>query len=646
MKLRFACPSCKKKLQVDASSAGKRARCKHCQSVILIPTPTKRAPQPETGQTNLATAPLSVQPQVPTQTIVGQPVEPNSPQSQPGFHPQPGAPMSSQHAAPQPLVSPEAQPASGSAPLFGPLPEFQNLQPAPQPQAAPLDPFQQTMMDGTRVHDPTAQPSQLPINPGVQQDQATPVAIEMPGDNFGQVLDGLQSTVQAAVVQQHQRNVNARSAKVSVTEIQNAFLGDLSGFDRQARVSGRLFTVACMVVILPALFSAFVVLSTVVMFVIPYRWFFDPERVFPHPILFVGYWIGWFLLLAAWVPVKNLFGATLSLFSGPESRPNVQHLTREQQPVMYEFVDQICQKVGAPTPTRIDLDCEFNASASFRRGFLSFGSNDLVLTLGVPLIASQSSEQLASVIAHEFGHFRQGSAMRSDYLVRHLTGWFMESAFWGQLRADIMNLYDSEASNDMMLAFFNAIGFVGRKMMWLFGYVGHIFAGSLSREMEYDADRHAFHLAGSQAFCESMANVERYAVAHEIAILNAQKLFGEMSIMVQNIPRFTLYIGKTMPAETIHRIARENEKKKQDRLDTHPPTRERVAAAMQANQAGILRIGRPATDLIHDWESMAQAATTDLYSDVLGQRVSPQHMTPLEQVLRDEHKLLLDRMDT
>lgn len=158
-------------------------------------------------------------------------------------------------------------------------------------------------------------------------------------------------------------------------------------------------------------------------------------------------------------------------------------------------------------------------------------------------------------------------------------------------------------------------------MMWCFGYVGHIFSGSLSREMEYDADRHAVHLAGSRAFIESMAVIERYAVAHEIALMNADQLFENASIMLRNIPRFTMYIGKTMAAETVDRLRQENEEQKQPMLDTHPPTRDRVAAATQANQA----------------------VTMDLYSDVLGERVSPNHLMPLEEVLKAEHKMPLDR---
>ena len=56
-------------------------------------------------------------------------------------------------------------------------------------------------------------------------------------------------------------------------------------------------------------------------------------------------------------------------------------------------------------PKRIDLDCQLNAAASLRRGALSLFGNDLVLTIGLPLVAGLNVQQFAGVIGHEFGHF-------------------------------------------------------------------------------------------------------------------------------------------------------------------------------------------------------------------------------------------------
>ena len=75
------------------------------------------------------------------------------------------------------------------------------------------------------------------------------------------------------------------------------------------------------------------------------------------------------------------------LVARPAKQPRTRSLTRKGEPLLFEFVDHVCEAVGSPRPTRIDVDCQMNASASFRRGFLSMFGSDLVLTIGMPLVA-------------------------------------------------------------------------------------------------------------------------------------------------------------------------------------------------------------------------------------------------------------------
>ncbi|MBW8885983.1 MAG: M48 family metallopeptidase, partial [Planctomycetia bacterium] len=101
------------------------------------------------------------------------------------------------------------------------------------------------------------------------------------------------------------------------------------------------------------------------------------------------------------------------LFAPPAKEGRRRSLTPTSDPLLFEFVERICGLVGAAMPRRIDVDCDINASASFRRGWLSLIlGHDLVLTIGMPLAAGLSLQQFAGVLAHEFGHFSQGAGMR------------------------------------------------------------------------------------------------------------------------------------------------------------------------------------------------------------------------------------------
>jgi Zn-dependent protease with chaperone function len=108
-------------------------------------------------------------------------------------------------------------------------------------------------------------------------------------------------------------------------------------------------------------------------------------------------------------------------FFAPRGTVNLPlSLQRDQQPFLFEFVEALCKAVGAPAPQRIDVNCDIHASAGFRRGFRSIFGNDLVLTIGLPLVSGLNLREFTGVLAHEFGHFAQGGAMRLTYIIRSL----------------------------------------------------------------------------------------------------------------------------------------------------------------------------------------------------------------------------------
>src|SRR5688572_21255127 len=99
-------------------------------------------------------------------------------------------------------------------------------------------------------------------------------------------------------------------------------------------------------------------------------------------------------------------------------------LRREDEPLLFAFVERLCKATGAPVPSRIEVDCDPNAAAGLGRGMLSLFGGDLVLRVGLPLAAGLTVRQFAGVVAHEFGHFNQSGGMSGSYLVRRLNGFF------------------------------------------------------------------------------------------------------------------------------------------------------------------------------------------------------------------------------
>src|SRR5205085_783656 len=178
-------------------------------------------------------------------------------------------------------------------------------------------------------------------------------------------------------------------------------------------------------------------------------------------------------------------------------------LTPQSDPLLFEFVERICDLVGAAPPRRIDIDCDVNASASFRRGWLSLLSGrDLVLTIGMPLAAGLSLQQFAGVLAHEFGHFSQGAGMRLTYIIRSINFWFVRVVYqrdaWDEWLETAADELDIRVGWVIYVA--RACVWLTRRILWLLMYAGHLVAGFMLRQMEFDADKYETRLAGSHSF--------------------------------------------------------------------------------------------------------------------------------------------------
>ena len=190
------------------------------------------------------------------------------------------------------------------------------------------------------------------------------------------------------------------------------------------------------------------------------------------------------------------------LFGGRSDRRRYVSISRAREPLLFAFVDRICTAVGAPAPARIDVDCQVNASASFRGGLWSMTGSDLVLTIGLPLVAGLDLRQFAGVLAHEFGHFAQGAAMRLSYVVRSINFWFARVVFerddWDDALAGWSRRWDWRAA----LFVWMAVGslWATRQILWCLMMLGHVVSSFLMRQMEFDADLHEVRLAGSEVF--------------------------------------------------------------------------------------------------------------------------------------------------
>ncbi len=322
------------------------------------------------------------------------------------------------------------------------------------------------------------------------------------------------------------------------------------------------------------------------------------------------------------------------LFSRPARQPRLRRLKRAEEPVLFAFVERVCDAVGAPRPRQIHVDCEVNASASFRRGLWSMLGNDLVLTIGTPLVAGLNLREFAGVLAHEFGHFAQGAGMRLTYVIRSISFWFTRVVYerdeWDQRLVDWSQELDIRISWILYLAQFFVWG--TRRVLWVLMMTGHAVSGYMLRQMELDADRHETRLAGSDTFAATVRQLHLLNYANQGAQADLGRFYQE-GRLADDLPHLIMANVDQLPPPA-HAAAEEAIKKSETGwFDTHPCDRERIANAQRENARGIFRLEEPATLLFNDFPETARDVTLNFYQNIFGKQFRREAVHPVGELL-------------
>jgi Zn-dependent protease with chaperone function len=323
-------------------------------------------------------------------------------------------------------------------------------------------------------------------------------------------------------------------------------------------------------------------------------------------------------------------------FFRPAGHSRSRSLNRESEPLLFAFVDRICEQVGAAKPKRIDVDCQVNASAGFRRGVLSMFGNDLVLTIGLPLMAGLSARQFAGVLAHEFGHFAQGTGMRLSYLIRSLNMWFLRVVYQRDSLDEQLQSGASQVDVRIGWILYLAMGAVwlSRRVLWALMRVGDVVGGYLLRQMEFDADRYEARLSGSDAFASTMTRVVMLDVASNAAFADLRESYRE-GRLCDDLPQLIVSRAENMPEDVRRSVSEAMTREKTLWFHTHPCSTDRIASAQREAAPGVFRLEAPATELLRDFRAHSLATTLEFYRGVFGNELARNKLRPLSEFVAE-----------
>jgi Zn-dependent protease with chaperone function len=420
-----------------------------------------------------------------------------------------------------------------------------------------------------------------------------------------------------------------RARAASVPSPLDSFLGGITHSRPSLPYQAGLAVVALLMVLLPVVYAGLILLVGWGV------WYHATNDFFLLPGA-AGIWL---TLLLYFGPI--VLGLTLiafmvkPLFAGRRPSLPTMALGAEQERLLFAFIERICRLVGAPLPSRVEVNCAVNAGASFRRGAASLFGQDLTLTIGLPLVAGLNTTQFAGVLAHEFGHFSQGAGMRLTYVIRRINHWLFRVVY----ERDQWDLELDRAANGadprvgIVLHAVRGCILLTRRILWVLAHAGHAVSCYMLRQMEYDADRYECRVAGSDTFRETMVRLQELNLASNAAFAALRDSWRAQRLP-DSLPHFIVGTFSGIPLDVREETGRRVAGSTTGIFDTHPCDTDRVRAAEALAAPGVFRSDDPATTLFRDFASLSRRVTRLSYEKEHALTIRHQNLVDTETCLR------------
>ena len=288
----------------------------------------------------------------------------------------------------------------------------------------------------------------------------------------------------------------------------------------------------------------------------------------------------------------------------------VHELAADKAALLSEFIERVCQQIDAAPPQQLQLECSTRLAAERNGG---------VLTIGLPLAASLSVEQLGGLIAGQMALYRRGAACRPTNLIRAINGWLWRSIYedsrFDAWLARVASRPGFSAAK--LLVPLRAAKLIAQAVLFVPMFIGNTLAQGLVRQSELDADRAAARLVGRETFAatlvrQGVVDFTWEGVLAELEFLNKEQALPDS--LPQQLALRMLDMTPELCAALRDTVVKQEEKP----FDSRPSDEERLAATNSEPVGGVLVSGLPARALFDDYEGMARKLTWDYYVATLG----------------------------
>ncbi|WP_224243456.1 M48 family metallopeptidase [Hyalangium gracile] len=290
-------------------------------------------------------------------------------------------------------------------------------------------------------------------------------------------------------------------------------------------------------------------------------------------ILWAGFWVlgAGVIAALAWVPVAEslyaggigwagVFSAAGALtvlwalrprWSFRRRKEDIETLSQERFPALAALVEDVARQVGTRVPRKVYLADQATAFITIQRRWWGL-RREAIVGVGFPLFALLSREELASVLAHEFGHHVGGDLALGPWVYRTRSA----------IASAVESLEDS--------AFFLDVPFR------LYGQLFLRVSGAVSRQQELAADALAARTCGPEATARALHKVHLLAPLWGAYLGHDVIPIIEKGVRIPILEGFRSFLAEKTLRSEISQDVEEELRRPPSPWDSHPPFEERL----------------------------------------------------------------------
>ncbi|MFI6791509.1 M48 family metalloprotease [Nonomuraea sp. NPDC050383] len=290
------------------------------------------------------------------------------------------------------------------------------------------------------------------------------------------------------------------------------------------------------------------------------------------------------LTLAAGALVRALI--MVSRLKGGEE-PGVS-VTREQEPVLWQTVEDLAQRVRTAPPAEIRLVPEVNAAVSEDTRFLGLRAVRRRMFIGLPLLQTLTVDEMRAVLGHELGHYSGAHTRLGAPIYRG--------------RVSLIATVQGLNGHPLIQRLFTAYAKLYLRI-----------SQGISRRQELEADEMAVAIGGRPAMSEALRKIHGTAAAWDVYAQTYLSLTGAGGLRPASVFNgfHALMSDPARQAEVAGLAGRPEETSP---YDSHPSLADRLAAIERLPEPPHVPDPRSALTLLRDAGVAAHAVEQSMWT--------------------------------